>query len=214
MDMIYQDFSSCFFFTSTPTFSHKQHLRLLELSQAEEAICDIFSSISAADVRQQAGQTDKNAGQYHGDKAGKWPKPSEDVAFFTLSVNSARKEGGLRKLLRGADFREGGNAYAKLSPAGVDHAYTKRLPAASRQASQEPQPVRGQAQDGGQSRQEARSLRRHPKTISDPVDEEPEDWDDEGDGDVEPTMIENLAYKSAWKPKLHYVRRQPGHGQQ
>ncbi|EEY56926.1 uncharacterized protein PITG_10466 [Phytophthora infestans T30-4] len=43
-------FPPCFFSTSTPTFSHKQHLRPLEPSQAESAIRDIFSNVSAADV--------------------------------------------------------------------------------------------------------------------------------------------------------------------
>ncbi|EEY54676.1 histone methylation protein, putative [Phytophthora infestans T30-4] len=56
-------FPPCFFSTSTPTLSHKQHFRLLEPSQAESAIRDIFSSVSAADVRQQAGKTVENAGE-------------------------------------------------------------------------------------------------------------------------------------------------------
>ncbi|KAG3155421.1 hypothetical protein PI126_g9169 [Phytophthora idaei] len=42
---------------------HKQRLRLLAPSQAERAIREIFSSVSAADVRQQAGKTDENAGE-------------------------------------------------------------------------------------------------------------------------------------------------------
>ncbi|EEY62914.1 uncharacterized protein PITG_21439 [Phytophthora infestans T30-4] len=136
--------------SSTPTFSHKQHLRLLEPSQAESAIRDIFSNVSAADVRQQAGKTDENAGEYHGDKAGKWPKTSEDVVFSTMSVkfNKALDNKGKdmflsypaqheKKVSYGSSYENPisanvGNVYAKLPPAGVDHAYTKRLPAASR----------------------------------------------------------------------------------
>ncbi|KAI9982692.1 hypothetical protein PInf_008681 [Phytophthora infestans] len=195
--------------SSTPTFSHKQHLRLLEPSQAESAIRDIFSNVSAADVRQQAGKTDENAGEmlpaaissviqmigavhrddvfldigadlgnvaaqfaiqtiatpmlgnrettggeYHGDKAGKWPKTSEDVVFSTMSVkfNKALDNKGKdmflsypaqheKKVSYGSSYENPisanvGNVYAKLPPAGVDHAYTKRLPAASRRSTQ------------------------------------------------------------------------------
>ncbi|EEY66863.1 uncharacterized protein PITG_17442 [Phytophthora infestans T30-4] len=56
-------FPPCFFSTSTPTFSHKQLLRLLEPSQAEGAIHDIFSNASAADARQQGRKTDENASE-------------------------------------------------------------------------------------------------------------------------------------------------------
>ncbi|EQC28576.1 calreticulin [Saprolegnia diclina VS20] len=41
-----------------------------------------------------------------------------------------------------------------------------------------------------------------PKTIPDPSAKKPEDWDDEDDGDWEPAMIENPAYKGEWKPKM------------
>ena len=40
-----------------------------------------------------------------------------------------------------------------------------------------------------------------PKTIVDPNAKKPEEWDDEDDGEWEPPMIENPAYKGEWKPK-------------
>ncbi|KAG3024204.1 hypothetical protein PC121_g6319 [Phytophthora cactorum] len=55
-------FPPCIFSTSTPVPPHKQRLRLLAPSQAERTIREIFSSVSAADVCQQAGKTDENAG--------------------------------------------------------------------------------------------------------------------------------------------------------
>ncbi|OQR81148.1 calreticulin precursor [Thraustotheca clavata] len=41
-----------------------------------------------------------------------------------------------------------------------------------------------------------------PKTIPDPSAKKPEDWDDEDDGDWEPAVIDNPAYKGEWKPKM------------
>ncbi|OQR99964.1 calreticulin precursor [Achlya hypogyna] len=41
-----------------------------------------------------------------------------------------------------------------------------------------------------------------PKTIPDPAAKKPEDWDDEDDGDWEPAVIDNPAYKGEWKPKM------------
>jgi len=40
-----------------------------------------------------------------------------------------------------------------------------------------------------------------PELIPDPDAKKPEDWDDEEDGDWEPPMINNPAYKGEWKPK-------------
>jgi len=40
-----------------------------------------------------------------------------------------------------------------------------------------------------------------PETIADPEAKKPEDWDDEMDGEWEPPMIDNPAYKGEWKPK-------------
>ncbi|KAG3046541.1 hypothetical protein PI125_g26963 [Phytophthora idaei] len=48
-------FPLCFVSTSKTVPPHKQRLRLLAPNQAERAIREIFSSVSAADVRQQAG---------------------------------------------------------------------------------------------------------------------------------------------------------------
>ncbi|KAG3111420.1 hypothetical protein PI125_g9155 [Phytophthora idaei] len=56
-------FPPCIFSTATPVPPHKQRLRLLAPSQAERAIREIFSSVSAAAVRQQAGKTDENTGK-------------------------------------------------------------------------------------------------------------------------------------------------------
>lgn len=40
-----------------------------------------------------------------------------------------------------------------------------------------------------------------PEHIADPEAKKPEDWDDEMDGEWEPAMIDNPAYKGEWKPK-------------
>jgi calreticulin len=40
-----------------------------------------------------------------------------------------------------------------------------------------------------------------PETIADPDAKKPEDWDDEMDGEWDPPMIDNPAYKGEWKPK-------------
>jgi calreticulin len=40
-----------------------------------------------------------------------------------------------------------------------------------------------------------------PEHIPDPEAKKPEDWDDEMDGEWEPPMIDNPAYKGEWKPK-------------
>jgi len=40
-----------------------------------------------------------------------------------------------------------------------------------------------------------------PETIPDPDAKKPEDWDDEMDGEWEPPMIDNPAFKGEWKPK-------------
>jgi calreticulin len=40
-----------------------------------------------------------------------------------------------------------------------------------------------------------------PEHIADPDATKPEDWDDEMDGEWEPPMIDNPAYKGEWKPK-------------
>jgi len=40
-----------------------------------------------------------------------------------------------------------------------------------------------------------------PETVADPDAKKPEDWDDEMDGEWEPPMIDNPAYKGEWKPK-------------
>jgi len=40
-----------------------------------------------------------------------------------------------------------------------------------------------------------------PETIADPEAKKPEDWDDEMDGEWEPPMIDNPAFKGEWKPK-------------
>jgi len=40
-----------------------------------------------------------------------------------------------------------------------------------------------------------------PEHIADPEAKKPEDWDDEMDGEWEPPMIDNPAYKGEWKPK-------------
>jgi calreticulin len=41
-----------------------------------------------------------------------------------------------------------------------------------------------------------------PAEIADPDAKKPEDWDDELDGQWEPPMIDNPAYKGEWQPKL------------
>lgn len=41
-----------------------------------------------------------------------------------------------------------------------------------------------------------------PEQIADPEASKPEDWDDEDDGEWEPPMIKNPAYKGEWKPKM------------
>merc|ERR1712116_87709 len=40
-----------------------------------------------------------------------------------------------------------------------------------------------------------------PEHIADPEAKKPEDWDDEMDGEWEPPMIDNPEYKGEWKPK-------------
>ena len=40
-----------------------------------------------------------------------------------------------------------------------------------------------------------------PEHIADPEAKKPEDWDDEMDGEWEPAMIDNPAFKGEWKPK-------------
>jgi calreticulin len=41
-----------------------------------------------------------------------------------------------------------------------------------------------------------------PKEIADPDAKKPGDWDNEDDGEWEPPMISNPAYKGTWKPKM------------
>jgi calreticulin len=41
-----------------------------------------------------------------------------------------------------------------------------------------------------------------PAEIPDPEATKPEDWDDEEDGEWEPPLIDNPAYKGPWKPKM------------
>lgn len=40
-----------------------------------------------------------------------------------------------------------------------------------------------------------------PEHIADPEAKKPEDWDDEMDGEWEPPMVDNPAFKGEWKPK-------------
>ena len=40
-----------------------------------------------------------------------------------------------------------------------------------------------------------------PEHVADPEAKKPEDWDDEMDGEWEPPMVDNPAYKGEWKPK-------------
>ncbi|KAG7378129.1 hypothetical protein PHYPSEUDO_010534 [Phytophthora pseudosyringae] len=53
----------CFFSTVTTASPRVKRFHLLAPSQAEMAAHDIFCAVSAADVRQQAGKTDENAGE-------------------------------------------------------------------------------------------------------------------------------------------------------
>ncbi|KAG7381827.1 hypothetical protein PHYPSEUDO_005610 [Phytophthora pseudosyringae] len=56
-------FPPCFFTSSTPPHPSAARFRLLLPTEAEKSVSNIFSDITAADVRQHAGKTEENAGE-------------------------------------------------------------------------------------------------------------------------------------------------------
>ncbi|KAG7379820.1 hypothetical protein PHYPSEUDO_008088 [Phytophthora pseudosyringae] len=56
-------FPPCFFTSSTPPRPSAARFRLLLPSEAEKSVSNIFSDITAADVRQHVGKTEENAGE-------------------------------------------------------------------------------------------------------------------------------------------------------